>query len=70
MLDLDKRRLDAARTIIGHVAQHLHADVGCELWNGEILPLGPNARTDIRLKIRSSDTVRRLLLSPKLMTIF
>ena len=70
MLNLERQRLDAARHMISHLAEHLQADIGCELWSGEVLPLGAGARTDIRLMIRSSDTVRRLLLSPKLMTVF
>lgn len=70
MLDLENRRLAAARDIIGHLAGYLQADLSVELWNGEVVPLGPQARGDIRLVIRSPRTVRRLLLSPKLMTLF
>jgi cyclopropane-fatty-acyl-phospholipid synthase len=70
MLDLENRRLDAARRMIRHVADHLQADLSVELWNGEVIPLGATASGDIRLVLRSSRTIRRLLLSPKLMTLF
>ena len=61
--------LTGARTIVAHVAQALRADLSVELWNGEVLPLGPGARSDIRILISSPHVVARLLRSPGLMTI-
>ncbi len=58
-----------ARTIIAHIAEHLQADVSVELWNGEVVPLGPNARDDIRIVIASTAAIGRLVRSPKLMTL-
>ena len=53
-----------------HLAEHLGGDLCLELWNGEVLPLGPNARDDVRIVVRSPNAVRRLLLAPKLATVF
>jgi len=53
-----------------HLAEHLGGDLCLELWNGEVLPLGPHARDDVRIVVRSPNAVRRLLLKPKLTTVF
>jgi len=70
MFNLEERRLVAARALAAEIARHLQGDLSLELWNGEVLPLGPNARDDVRIVVRSPGAVRRLLLRPKLMTIF
>lgn len=62
-------RLAHARAIVTHLAQHLRADCSVELWNGEILPLGPAARDDIRIRIGSPAAIGRLLRSPRLTTL-
>jgi len=59
----------AARQIAEHVAEHLHADLSLKLWDGTIVPLGRGAATDVTITIRSPGAVRRMLLSPKLMTL-
>jgi cyclopropane-fatty-acyl-phospholipid synthase len=41
-----------------------------KLWDGTIVPLGPNARSDIVIVVRSPGVVRRLIFSPRLMTLF
>lgn len=64
------RKIDAARAMLTHLATHLQADLSAELWNGEIVPLGTNARSDIRLCIRTPDVIRRLVLQPSLLTFF
>ena len=63
-------RVRAAHSLINAIAPKLQADLSVELWNGDVLPLGPNARDDVRLLIRKADVVRRLLLKPKLLTVF
>ena len=63
-------RVRAAHSLIKAIAPKMHADLSIELWNGDVLPLGPNARDDVRLLIRKADVVRRLLLKPKLLTVF
>src|SRR5271163_928615 len=67
---IEALRLKAARTMAAHLAQLLGGDLCVELWNGEVLPLGPNARDDVRIVVRSPNAVRRLLLKPKLPTMF
>lgn len=63
------RLIAGARTLVGHLAERLQADPSVQLWNGEVLPLGPAAPDDIRLTIRSPDVIARLLRSPRLMTL-
>lgn len=63
-------RIVAARRIAAHVADLLQADLSLRLWNGEVLPLGPNARDDIQIVVARPSAVRRLLLKPGLMTLF
>lgn len=65
------KRLAAARTLVAHIARRLDADLSIELWNGEILPLGTRpARDDLRIVVRSADTIGRLLRHPRLKTVF
>jgi len=63
-------RLAAARRLVAHVADHLGADLSLQLWTGEVLPLGPGARDDIRIVIADPGAIRRLILKPTLMTLF
>lgn len=70
MLDLDSARLSQVRQLVKEIAPVLGADASLQLWNGEVLPLGPNARDDVRFVVRSPQAVQRLLRKPKLMTIF
>ena len=62
-------RLQGARAIVAEIARHLEADASVELWNGEVLPLGPRARDDIRIRIASPAAIGRLVRSPKLTTL-
>jgi cyclopropane-fatty-acyl-phospholipid synthase len=66
----DRHKLAAARSVLSEIATHLEAGLSAELWNGEVIPLGPNARDDIRFVIRSPDAIRRALLKPSLETMF
>lgn len=68
--DVSDSRIVAARRIAAHVADLLQADLSLRLWNGEVLPLGPNARDDIQIVVARPSAVRRLLLKPGLMTLF
>jgi cyclopropane-fatty-acyl-phospholipid synthase len=70
MISIEAQRLKAARMMAAHLAEHLGGDLCLELWNGEVLPLGQNARDDVRIVVRSPNAVRRLLLKPKLATMF
>ncbi|MGQ7791256.1 class I SAM-dependent methyltransferase [Faunimonas sp. B44] len=70
MAGLRQRQLDAARAIVAHAAERLGADLSVKLWDGSIVPLGPGARSDITLTVKSPAVIRRLVLSPRLMTVF
>ena len=63
-------QVKSAHRLIEYIAPKLNANLSIELWNGDVLPLGEGATDDIRLVIRKADVVRRLLLKPKLMTVF
>jgi cyclopropane-fatty-acyl-phospholipid synthase len=63
------RQLAAARAIVAEVARHLQADCSVELWTGEVLPLGENARDDIRIRVASPAAIGRLIRSPRLTTL-
>ena len=63
-------RIVAARRITAHIADLLQGDLSLRLWNGEVLPLGPNARDDIQIVVARPSAVRRLILKPGLMTLF
>lgn len=70
MAGIEELQLKSARAVVAHIAEHLQGDLSVELWNGEVLPLGPNARDDIRLVIRSPDVGRRMMMAPRLLTFF
>lgn len=70
MLKRADRQVEAARHIIEHVADYLQADLSVKLWDGSIVPLGRNARSDVLIAINSPAVVRRVIFSPKLMTVF
>ena len=62
-------RLEGARAIVAELARHLEADLSVELWNGEVLPLGPKARDDIRIRVSSPAAIGQVLRSPRLTTL-
>lgn len=63
-------RVAAAGRLAAMIAEHLEADLSLKTWDGSIFPLGPNARDDIRIVIRSPLAIRRMMLKPRLTTIF
>ncbi|WP_375286689.1 class I SAM-dependent methyltransferase [Sphingomonas sp.] len=66
---MTQRQEAAAREIVAEIARHLQADLSVELWTGAVLPLGPDARDDIRIRIASPGAIGALLRSPSLMTL-
>lgn len=62
-------QIERAHVLIAHIAEHLQADLSVELWNGEVLPFGRGARSDIRLRIASPAAIGRLVRSPRLTTL-
>ncbi len=63
------RKLAAARRLAALLAPALQAGFSLRLWNGDVLPLGPNARTDLAVAIHSPDAITRLLRRPRLATV-
>lgn len=61
--------LDATKAVLGELAHHLDVDICIELWDGTIIPLGQGAQEEIRIVIGSPKVLRRLLLSPSLVSI-
>jgi cyclopropane-fatty-acyl-phospholipid synthase len=63
------RRLDAARLLVRHLAEHLQAPINVRLWTGEILPLGPNPAGDLLVAINAPEALTRLVRRPRLSTL-
>ena len=63
------RELAATKAVIGELARHLDVDISLELWDGTIIPLGPTAQSDIRIRFGSAAVLQRLILNPSLVTI-
>jgi cyclopropane-fatty-acyl-phospholipid synthase len=59
------RKVEGLRRIIEHIARNISADLSVRLWDGTIVPLGPNVRGDLAFALRSPAAIRRLMLSPK-----
>ena len=59
------RQVEGLRRVIEDVASSISADLSVRLWDGTIIPLGPNVRGDIAFVLRSPAAIRRLMLSPE-----
>lgn len=70
MSSRDQKQLKALRLWLEEAAKVIQAEISIKLWNGEIIPMGPNAKTDVLIVVNSPEAVRRLMFSPKLMTAF
>ncbi|MBO9574434.1 MAG: class I SAM-dependent methyltransferase [Sphingobium sp.] len=66
---MSSRELAATKAVIAELARHLDVDIALELWDGTIIPLGPTAQQEIRIRFASPVVLRRLLLNPSLVTI-
>ena len=58
-----------ARTLLQHISAELQANLYVRLWNGEVVPLGPDVREEVGFAIRSPLAITRLLKAPKLTTL-
>jgi cyclopropane-fatty-acyl-phospholipid synthase len=63
------KRADGVRSLAAHIAQHLNADLVLRLWDGSEVPLGPAARNDLAVAIRSPGVLTRLVRRPRLATL-
>lgn len=62
----DKELADIAAELIGEISQKLDVDMSMELWDGRVLPLGPNVKSDLKLKIAHPGVIASLLKGPSL----
>ncbi len=63
------KRLDAAKRMVRHLAEHLDADLYVRLWDGEAIPLGKGPVGTVGIGIRSASAVTRLVRGPRFKTI-
>jgi cyclopropane-fatty-acyl-phospholipid synthase len=62
-------RAEGVRRLAAHIAGHLNADLVLRLWDGSEVPLGPEARRDLAVAIRSPGLLTRLVRRPRLATL-
>ncbi|HEV7228495.1 cyclopropane-fatty-acyl-phospholipid synthase family protein [Brevundimonas sp.] len=60
----------AARKVIARLGAALGADLSVRLWTGEVVPLTPDARDDLRIVVAGPDVLKRFLLRPGAETAF
>ncbi len=63
---VDDKRLAAARRLFEHVASRLDGSIAVRLWDGSVIPLGPEADTRYQVAFDSAATLGRLLRRPTL----
>lgn len=63
---VDDRRLAAARRLFEHVAGRLDGSIAVRLWDGSIIPLGPQADVRYQVAFDSAATLGSLLRRPTL----
>ena len=68
-VELANRQLAAVRRLVEHLAPAVEAGFSLRLWNGETVPLGPNAKSDLAVAVRSPVAITRLLRRPRLTTL-
>jgi cyclopropane-fatty-acyl-phospholipid synthase len=64
-----RRQLVSAKRLLAHLAELLQADLSVRLWNGDLVPLGPNAAASPAIAIRSPRAITRLVRRPALSTL-
>jgi len=60
------KQLAAARDLIEHIGEQLDIDVAVRLWDGTLVPLGGNVKSDLTITIASPGTIASLLHRPSL----
>jgi cyclopropane-fatty-acyl-phospholipid synthase len=61
--------LAAARDIFRHVAKRLDAPFSMELWDGSVVPLGPDADPALRVRLAGPGVIGAIVRRPSLETI-
>lgn len=65
----DAKRLEAARRLFGMIGDKLGAAISVRLWDGSVVPLGPEADPEVGLAIRGPGVIGALLRRPSLETV-
>ncbi len=60
--------LAAARDIFRHVAERLDTPFSIELWDGSVIPLGPNADPKLKIRITDPGVIGAIVRRPNLET--
>lgn len=64
--EVDRRRLQATRQLLGAIANELDIDLSVRLWDGSLVPLGKNANSGHVIAIRHPGVVASILRRPGL----
>lgn len=65
----EDKLLRSAKKLLGLLAEQLNAAISVRLWDGTVVPLGPNADPDLHLSIRGPGVIGAILRRPKLETV-
>ena len=63
------RRMASLRRLAAHVAQVAPIDLSVRLWDGALVPLAPEARSDLVVSIATPAALTRLVRRPRLTTV-
>ncbi len=63
------RLLDNAKAIFRHVGERADAPFSMELWDGSVIPLGPHADPELRIRINGPGVIGAILRRPTLETV-
>jgi len=70
-MNREQKQLESLKNWLKQVVLvEIDVDLALRLWDGDILSLKEGARADILVCINSPEAIRRLIFSPKLMTVF
>jgi cyclopropane-fatty-acyl-phospholipid synthase len=65
-LDRNQRRLEAAKRLVRLLAAELDLDASVKLWDGSVLPLGPDVKGPFAISIGGPGVIGSLLRRPSL----
>ncbi len=65
----DDRLLAAARDMVRQIGERLDAPFSIELWDGSVVPLGPNSDPNLRIRIAQPGAIGAIFRRPGLETI-
>ena len=63
------RLLKNASEIFRHVGERIDSPFSVELWDGSVIPLGPHANPNFRIRINGSGVIGAILRRPNLETV-